>query len=89
MKNKNTNMKNSALNAANVEKIILNGRGWKLVKLNDGKQNIFSTIYQEFLLDDAVSHIWVNRCGDEVFFHCYDKQNGKTFKMDVYGRMVF
>ena len=80
--NQNTNVKNEAT-------VLISRRGWKLVRFPDGKQNIYSTIFREYLLDEPVTHIWANKDNyGETVFHCIDKKHRSILKIDIYGRTV-
>lgn len=81
--NQNTNVKNETT-------VLISRRGWKLVRFPNGMQNIYSTIFREYLLDEPVTHIWANTDNyGETIFHCIDRKHRSIVKIDIYGRTVF
>lgn len=81
--NQNTNVKNEAT-------VLISRRGWKLVRFPNGMQNIYSTIFRDYLLDEPVTHIWANKDNyGETIFHCIDRKHRSIVKIDIYGRTVF
>lgn len=87
-KQNNTTSKNTDL--MNETTVLISGRGWRLVRFPNGTQNIYSTIFREYLLDESVTHIWANKDNyGETVFHCIDKKHKSILKIDIYGRTVF